>query len=64
LTTNHSIAEDEIKAVLNLPSNIRTFGLMPIGYPEKKFGPVKRRPIAEVTAMDRYGSPFTYTGQP
>jgi nitroreductase len=64
LTTNHSIAEDEIKAVLNLPSNVRTFGLMPIGYPEKKFGPVKRRPIAEVTAMDRYGSPFTASDQP
>jgi nitroreductase len=59
LTTNHTIAEDEIKAVLNLPSDVRTFGLMPIGYPAGKFGPVKRRPVSEVAMMDRYGSPFS-----
>ncbi|HUJ94580.1 MAG TPA: nitroreductase family protein [Terriglobales bacterium] len=58
VTTNHTIAEDEIKAVLNLPANVRTFALMPIGYPEGKFGPVKRRPVNEVAMLDRYGSPF------
>ena len=58
LTTNHTIAEDEIKEVLGLPAEVRTFGLMPIGYPERNFGPVKRRPLAEVAMIDRYGSPF------
>jgi nitroreductase len=59
LTTNHTIAEDEIKAVLNLPPNVRTFGLMPIGYPAGRFGVVKRRPIAEVAMLDHYGALFT-----
>jgi nitroreductase len=59
ITTNHTIAEEEIKAVLHLPPNVRTFALMPIGYPERKFGPVKRRPVEEVTALDYYGSPFS-----
>ncbi len=58
VTTNHTIAEDEIKAVLNLPANVRTFALMPIGYPARKFGPVKRRPVSEVAMLDRYGSAF------
>ena len=58
LTTNHTIAEDEIKQVLNLPPEYRTFALMPIGYPERNFGPVKRRPLAEVAMLDRYGTPF------
>lgn len=58
LTTNHTIAEEEVKAVLALPPNIRTFGLMPIGYPERNFGPVKRRPVTEVAMLDRYGSAF------
>jgi len=58
LTTNHTIAEEEIKQVLNLPPEYRTFGLMPIGYPERNFGPVKRRPLAEVAMLDRYGTPF------
>jgi len=32
---------------------------MPIGYPERSFGPVKRRPLAEVAMLDRFGSPFS-----
>jgi hypothetical protein len=28
---------------------------MPIGYPEGKFGPLSRRPVAEVTYADRWG---------
>jgi nitroreductase len=59
LTTNHTIAEEEIKAVLHLPPEVRTFALMPIGYPEKRFGPVQRRPIEEVSVLDEYGQPFT-----
>jgi len=62
LTTNHTIAEDEIKEVLGLPAEVRTFGLMPIGYPEHNFGPVKRRPLAEVAMIDHYGSPFGTAG--
>lgn len=59
VTTNHTIAEAEIKAVLDLPANVRTFALMPIGYPAGKFGPLKRRPVNEVAMLDRYGSAFT-----
>jgi nitroreductase len=58
LTTNHTIAEEEIRQVLSLPAEFRTFALMPIGYPEHNFGPVKRRPVAEVAMLDRYGNPF------
>lgn len=59
LTTDHTIAEDEIKAVLDLPPEVRTFALMPIGYPQRAFGPLTRRPVSEVAMLDFYGSPFT-----
>jgi nitroreductase len=55
LTTNHSLFEEEVKQVVGLPSNYRTFALLPIGYPINRFGPVKRRPLAEVVAEDRWG---------
>ena len=61
LTTNHTVAEEEIKHVLSLPSEYRTFALMPIGYPEHNFGPVKRRPISECAMLDRYGTAFSAT---
>jgi len=54
LTTNHVVYEDEIKAVVGLPSEVQTYALMPIGYPRGKFGPVKRRPLAEVAFLDRW----------
>jgi hypothetical protein len=47
--------EDEVKAVLGLPDNVSTYALMPIGYPEEKFGPLARKPVAEVAYADRWG---------
>src|SRR5262249_10797579 len=55
ITTNHTLLEEEVKSLLNLPSEIKTYALMPIGYPLDKFGPVKRRPVSEVAFEDRYG---------
>jgi nitroreductase len=58
ITTNHVILEDEIKAVLGLPEDFRTFALMPIGYTDDKFGPVRRRPLTEVAVANRFGNPW------
>ena len=55
LTTNHMLLEDEIKQAVELPADYRTFALLPIGYPVNKFGPVNRRPLSEVVALDRFG---------
>jgi nitroreductase len=55
ITTNHIRCEEELKAVLGLPADVSTYALMPIGYPEGKFGPLSRRPVAEVAYADRWG---------
>ena len=56
LTTNHVVLEAEVKRVLDLPEDVRTFGLMPIGYTDDKFGGVKRRPLSEVALHERFGN--------
>jgi nitroreductase len=56
ITTNHIRCEDEVKAVLGVPDDIHTFAMMPIGWPLGRFGPVARRPVAEVTFADRWGN--------
>jgi nitroreductase len=56
LTTNHIRCESEVKALLGLPDDVSTYALMPIGYPQDKFGPVRRRPLCEVAYADRWGS--------
>lgn len=35
------------KRVLGILRNVRTFALVPVGYPRGNFGPVRRRPAAE-----------------
>lgn len=56
ITTNHLIYEDEVRQVLELPSDFQTHALMPIGYPRTRFGPVRRRPVSEVAMLDRFGT--------
>jgi len=56
ITTNHIRCEDEVKAVLGLPPEVATYALMPIGWPEGKFGPLARKPVSEVAYADRWGN--------
>lgn len=42
------------KAVLGLPDTIEPFCLIPVGYPMGRFGPVSRRPVAEILRWDRW----------
>jgi nitroreductase len=58
LTTIHPFFEDEVREILKLPPEIQTYALMPIGYPQGKFGPVRRRPVSEVACRDEYGRPW------
>jgi nitroreductase len=58
LTTVCSLHEEELRPVLNLPDNISTYALLPVGYPMGKFGPVRRMAVEEVTCVDQWGAPL------
>ena len=58
ITTNHLRLEDEVKAVLGVPEDVQTVALMPIGYPRDQFGPLVRRPVADVAYADRWARPW------
>ncbi len=55
LTTLHLMYEEPIAELLGLPPNAETMALLPIGWPNAKFGPVKRVPVDEVASLDRFG---------
>ena len=38
-----------------LPEGTVPTALIPIGYPDANFGPVKRKPVEEVTHWERWG---------
>src|SRR5260370_21759299 len=55
LTTLYLNFEKEVEAALGLPADGHPYALLPIGYPMGRFGPVHRRPIADVVYDDRRG---------
>jgi nitroreductase len=61
LTTLHLRYEAEIKVLLGIPNGFDTYALVPIGYPRDKFGPLRRRPVEEVTYLDAWGTSLPRT---
>ena len=55
LTTLHLRHHAEIKILLGVPDGVDLFALVPLGYPRDKFGPLRRRPIEEVSYLDTWG---------
>lgn len=54
LTTLHLTFEREFKAALGVPRAVRTYAMIPVGYPQGRFGPVRRKPVAEVARWERF----------
>ena len=54
LTTMHQLFEDELHAHFGIPDDHGVVALIPIGYPQGKFGPVRRQPVAEVTCLEHW----------
>ena len=46
-TTMHMTAEPTVREVLGIPDEIRIAATIPVGWPDAKFGPVNRRPVAD-----------------
>lgn len=60
LTTLLCPAEDAIRALLGIPEDWYTCGVMPIGYPVKRgHGPISRRPVSKLAFTDTWGEGFT-----
>ncbi|MEU6476486.1 nitroreductase family protein [Streptomyces sp. NPDC047017] len=54
ITIWHLMLEEEWKAALGIPEDMHTFAAVPVGRPRGSFGPVRRRPVAEVIHRDRW----------
>ncbi|MFJ2744689.1 nitroreductase family protein [Streptomyces sp. NPDC087440] len=54
VTIWHLMLEREWKGALGIPEAMNTFAVIPVGWPKGKFGPVRRKPVAEVLHRDRW----------
>jgi nitroreductase len=53
-TTFHSIAEPAFRELLGIPDEVYIGTVIAMGYPDRPFGPVQRKPIDEVIHRDRW----------
>ena len=54
MTTWHLFAEADVKEILEIPNDVRTYALIPIGWPVGGFGPITRRPSEEVIRKEHW----------
>jgi nitroreductase len=56
LTTVHLLRQDEVRAVLDIPDDVQTWAMIPVGHPTGRWGEPARRPVEEVTYWDGWRS--------
>ena len=58
LTTLYLHFEKAAEAALGLPPGVHSYALLPIGYPKRRFGPVRRIALTDVVLENRWGEPY------
>jgi nitroreductase len=56
-TTLHAQVLERVYALLGIPSEMEFHLCIPLGYPRGNFGPTQRKPAAEVTYLNHWGTP-------
>ena len=54
-TTLHPHVMDRFHAMFDIPKNVTFHFCIPLGYPERGFGPNVRKPTSETTYLNRWG---------
>ena len=52
----------DVKALLDVPAAVEVVAIVPLGHPADRFGPTRRKPVAEVAFRERWGKPFVADG--
>jgi nitroreductase len=50
----HSRVEPEVREILGLPEGVVLATTIPIGWPDRPFGPLTRKPMADVVRHERW----------
>ena len=59
-TTLHPSVMDRFRAMFDIPADVAFHFCVPLGYPQGRFGPTRRRPTSETTLLNRWGTPVPW----
>jgi len=54
LTTTHRIRREQVHALLGIPPTYESAAIIPLGWPDRAYGPNHRAPVAEVVCWDHW----------
>jgi nitroreductase len=54
LTTLHRRRKDRIHAILGIPDHIESAAIIPLGWPDREYGPNRRPPVEQFVMRDRW----------
>ena len=54
ITTLHAIVDERVHELFGIPEEVQVVYCVPLGYPKGDFGSLDRKPLAEVTSLDRW----------
>jgi nitroreductase len=54
MTTWHLMLESRFKRVLGIPPSVKTYAIVPVGWPRGRFGPVRRKPVESAIHWQRW----------
>lgn len=58
IATLHPVVEQRVHELFGIPDAAQVVYCMPLGYPRGEFGPVQRKPLPEVCAVDGWGNAY------
>jgi nitroreductase len=59
LTTRWKAREDSVRPLLGLPDTMAVHAIIPLGWPDRRYGRNHRRPAREVTSREQFNHPWT-----
>ena len=59
LTTTHRIRTEQVHALLGIPPGWDSAAIIPLGWPDRSYGPNHRPPLADVVCYDHWTDPAT-----
>ncbi len=58
LTRLNATVESRIKETFGVPADAEVCYCIRLGYPLQPFGPLRRKPVADICSLDRFGNPM------
>lgn len=64
MTMWHAMVERPLRDLLDIPDDVDIMATIPLGVPQGRHGPVRRRPVGELVFDDRWGVAAPWASEP